>query len=121
MRLVPCGTALASIAAVLTCVTACAGVPGDRARSTDRDRIALGGRIIWQSRSAQRDAYALISQLSPENPNPHPLRPYEACVLGEDTRVVVTQFGETSHDVLVLEGREAGGRGVRGQEIVRVP
>ena len=117
MRLIRCGTALTALAAALTCVSACA--VGDRARPTDRDRIALGGHTIWQSRSAQRDAYAL----SPEalNRNPHPLRPYEACVLGEDTRVVVTQFGETSHDVLVLEGREAGCRGVIEPEFLRVP
>ena len=83
-----------------------------------------GGTNIWQSRSAQRDAYAM--SLDALNRNPHPYRPYTSCVLQQEARVVITQFGETSHgetlhDVLVLDGPDAGCRGVIDEDFLRVP
>lgn len=74
---------------------------------------AFGGAkmiIVWQSKDAQSEGMKLI-QAGVHKTNPELLMRLVSCIESPGTKVIVTDMGMVTHDIMVVEGKNAGCRG----------
>ena len=74
---------------------------------------AFGGAkiiVVWKSTDARSEGQSIIDAGGAEN-NIELLAPLISCVETPGTKVVVTDAGLVTHDVLVVEGENKGCRG----------
>ncbi len=74
--------------------------------------------LIWRNSAAQREGLALINA-NVHQTNPRLLMPHVACIVDSGARIVVTDGGFFSSTVLVVDGRQAGCRGVVENEMIQ--
>lgn len=65
---------------------------------------------VWRDNAAQNEALALI-RAGVQNTNPELIVKHIACIVPGGTKVIITDMGFMSHDILVVEGNNAGCRG----------
>src|SRR5690554_2807687 len=75
--------------------------------------IGLGGSdtvIVWRDKKAHDEGLSLISA-GVHKSNPLLLIPLVACIVPSGTRAIITDGGFITHDVMIVEGENAGCRG----------
>lgn len=73
--------------------------------------------LIWRNSAAQREGLALINA-DVHKTNPRLLMPHVACIVDSGARIVVTDGGFFSSTILIVNGRQAGCRGVVENEMI---
>jgi hypothetical protein len=96
--------ALALVGLLATSSTA-AAVEGLLKRHGGSDNI-----IVWRNSNAHSEGLSLISA-GVHRTNPALLYPLVACIVDAGTKVVITDAGFVTHDIMVIEGSNAGCRG----------
>ena len=66
--------------------------------------------IVWQSKDAQSEGMQLI-QAGVHKTNPQLLMRLVSCIEKPGTKVIVTDMGMVTHDIMVVEGKNSGCRG----------
>lgn len=66
--------------------------------------------LVWQDKAAHDEALDLINA-GIHNTNPWLVERLLACTVKPNTRVIVTDAGFVTHDIMVIEGPDAGCRG----------
>jgi hypothetical protein len=74
---------------------------------------AFGGAqhiIVWKSKDAHNEGMQLI-QAGVHKSNPAMVTRLVSCIENPGTKVIVTDMGFVTHDIMVISGRDQGCRG----------
>lgn len=88
-------------------------VAGAMAQAQEFRLKAFGGAgviIVWKSKDAQSEGMQLI-QAGVHKTNPDMVAKLVACIEKPGTKVIVTDMGFVTHDIMVIDGPDAGCRG----------
>ena len=75
--------------------------------------VGMGGSdqvFIWKNKAAQSEAMSLISA-NVHKTNPTLVMSLLSCMVKSGTGVIVTDMGFATHDIMVVDGENAGCRG----------
>ena len=75
--------------------------------------LGLGGMkmvVVWKSKDAQHEGMSLV-QAGVLESNPELVIPYVSCIVPTGTKAIITDAGFATHDVMVIEGENAGCKG----------
>ncbi|QDC00380.1 hypothetical protein [Mesorhizobium sp. 8] len=83
---------------------------------------AFGGAnsiIVWKSSDAQSEGMQLI-QAGVHKTNPAMVMKLVSCIEKPGTRVIITDMGFVTHDIMVIDGKDQGCRGnIAAEELGR--
>lgn len=94
-------------------ILCCAMLVSATANAQDYRLKTFGGAkmiIVWQSKDAQSEGMKLI-QAGVHKTNPQLLMRLVSCIAEPGTKVIVTDMGMVTHDIMVVEGKNSGCRG----------
>lgn len=66
--------------------------------------------IVWQSKDAQSEGMKLI-EAGVHKTKPELIMRLVSCIAAPGTKVIVTDMGIVTHDIMIVEGKQAGCKG----------